>query len=395
MNVHAALADGLLDASAILTMAERESGGFGLADDALVSRLQALVSRINERGPYTPDQIRAMQDQVLRILANRLRIALDRKRNPAIAEEPILRPVFIIGFPRSGTTMLHSLLAEDPDVLKPQSWHMYAPSPPPGAGPVASGRYAYATRQVEAWSDFAPAQKALHPYVDKGAFQPIEDEELFALDLRSAYPFHFYRVPSLEPSMTLLSTDQIGAFRFHREMLQHLQWNTGQTRWICKGPSHQMNLAALLEVYPDALCIWAHRPIGEIYASNVAIRAATYDAIRGEPVDWSSQARGHVEAMKAAVDRLIASDLIDDPRVMHFAFREIASDPLAAVAKVYDKLGLPLTDAARRAMQEWLDDPENASDRYGRYPYTYEAFGLDRAWVEELFADYSARFGLA
>jgi hypothetical protein len=387
-------APGELLAADILRSAERESGAYGLADPHLVERLAGFVDWINGRGPYTADQARAIRDQLLRIVATRLKIALDRRRHPEIADEPIERPIFIIGFARSGTTLLHSLLAEDPDALAPQSWHMYSPSPPPGAGPVAAGRMAYADRMVAAWSDFAPAQKMLHPYVDKGAAQPIEDEELFSLDLRGAYPYHFYRIPDLEPGMTLLAGDPVGAFRFHRQLLQHLQWGTGKRRWVCKGPSHQMNLAALLEVYPDALCVWAHRPIGEIYASNVAIRSATFDAIRGRAVDWSSQARAHVEGLKAAVDTLLARDLIDDPRILHLSFRDIAADPVAAVRKVCDRQGRELSPEFEQRARAWLKDPENASDRYGKYQYSYEAFGLDQAWVEALFADYSKRFGL-
>ena len=233
----------------------------------------------------------------------------------------------------------------------------------------------------------------MHPYIDKGAFQLIEDEEIFTLDFRNAYPYHFYRVLTLD-SMATLQSDQVGAFTFHRELLQHLQWNTGKSRWVCKGPSGQMHLDALFAVYPDALCVWPHRPLGEIYASNVALRAAIFDTIGGSPRDWSSQARGHVMGMKAAIDRLIATDLIDDPRVLHLDFREIAGDPVEAVRKVYARQGRDLDGAMAGRVSAWLADPENAADRYGRYPYSYEAFGLDRGWVEELFADYSKRFGL-
>jgi hypothetical protein len=378
----------------IVLLAERESGAHGLVEQPLRDRVASLVGWINERGPYTAAQVDAMQRQIVQVLARRLRLALDRARFPAIAAEPIERPIFIIGFARSGTTLLHSLLAEDPEVLKPLSWHVYSPSPPPGAGPVVAERIAYAQRQVEAWMDFCPAQKPMHPYVDKGAMQLIEDEEIFTLDLRNAYPYHFYRVPTLHPSAVILGGEQADAFRFHREFLQHLQWNSGKTRWVCKGPSAQLHLDALFEVYPDALCVWPHRPLGEIYASNVALRAATYDTIQGKPVDWSSQAKAHVEGLWAAVERMIASDKIDDPRILHLPFREIASDPLAAVRKVCDAYGTEPTPEFERRARVWLDHPENAADRFGRYPYSYEPFGLDREWVEELFAPYSERFGL-
>ncbi|MDE2404381.1 MAG: sulfotransferase [Sphingomonadales bacterium] len=385
---------GQLDCDAIIELARRESGAHAWHDEALFARVAALVGWINARGPYESHDLRAMRQQVQRTLVARLRIALDRANIPAIADERIERPVFIIGFPRSGTTLLHSLLAEDPEAPSLRSWHVYSPSPPPGAGPIAAERIAMSQRLVEAWMDFCPAQKMMHPYVDKGAFQTIEDEEAFTLDFRNAYPFHYYRVPTLDPGAVMLSTDQVAAFRWHRELLQHLQWNTGKSAWVCKGPSHQMNLAALLEVYPDALCVWAHRPIGEIWASNVAIRAATYDTIAGHPQDWTAQAKTHVTAMKAAIDRLLADKLLDDPRVLHLSFREIAADPLSAVRKVCEKQGRALSPGFAQAAASWLADPENASDRFGRYPYSYEAFGLDRGWVEDLFADYSRRFGL-
>src|SRR5579864_793444 len=127
-----------LDFDEILLLAERESGAYGLADEALLSRARGLVERFNARGPYESFQIGGMRRQVVRMLAGRLKMLSDLQRYPAIAEEKIDRPVFIVGFPRSGTTLLHSLLAEDPEALKIQSWHVLSPSPPPGAGPVCS-----------------------------------------------------------------------------------------------------------------------------------------------------------------------------------------------------------------------------------------------------------------
>ena len=159
----------------ILALAENESGAFGLADEGLIARASGMVDWINERGPYTPDQLWAMRVQVQRVLTTRLKLKLDRKLFPAIAEETIDRPIFVIGFPRSGTTLLHSLIAEDPEALSLRSWHLYSPSPPPGAGPVVSERIAYAQRRVEEWMDFCPGQKPMHPYIDKGCLLYTSD----------------------------------------------------------------------------------------------------------------------------------------------------------------------------------------------------------------------------
>lgn len=377
----------------LVAMAERESGAYGLVDDDLKQRVAALVQWINQRGPYSHEQVQGMRTQLQQILANRLRVAADRKRFPAIAAEEIKQPIFIIGFARSGTTLLHALLAEDPDVHAPQSWHSLTPSPPPGAGPVCSGRIARANRAVERWIDFAPALLQMHPYCDQGAYQLIEDEEFFTLDFRNAYPCLLYRIPTLDV-MNINLVDGVDTFQFHREMLQHLQWNTGKTRWVCKQPSAQQNLEALFEVYPDALCVWAHRPLSEIYASNIAIRAATYDAINGRANDWSSQARERALLMKQGVERIMNNALIDDPRIVHVKFHELAADPVGIVKKIYQRGGLYVSSEFQQRINSWLTNPENRVDRHGRYNYSYEAYGLDKNWIRELFADYSNHFGL-
>lgn len=377
----------------ILTLAERDSGAYGMADEGLLARVRAIVDWINDLGPYTPDQTRAMSAQVRRLLATRLALLLDRKRFPGIGEERVERPIFVIGFPRAGTTLIHSLLAEDPDVLAPQSWHVFSPSPPPGAGPVAPERFAYAQRQVEAWMDLCPAQKPMHPYIDKGAFQLCEDEEFLSMDFRVTYPYHYSSVVTME-AYKVIDPDPHGAFSFHHDLLQHLQWNTGKRRWACKGPSNQGSLDGLFAAYPDALCVWPHRPMGEIYASIVALSMAVYDGICQRPLDWTGHARAVAEGLKAGFDAMLENALIDDPRVMHVPFREIAADPLGMVRQIYERQGLDVTPGFAARVSTWLDDPANAVDRYGRYPYSYEALGVERAWVEELFADYSKRFGL-
>ena len=79
---------------------------------------------------------------------------------------------------------------------------------------------------------------------------------------------------------------------------------------------------------------------------------------------------------------------------LHLSFRELSADPLGVVRQVYARAGRGVSAEFESRVAAWLADPENAVDRYGRYPYSYEAFGLDRAWVEDLFADYSRYFGL-
>lgn len=379
----------------ILELAERESGGFGIADAGLRDRVRSLVDWINARGPYTADQLDRMRRQIKQLLANRLRIALDRRQFPGIAAEKIERPLIVVGLPRSGTTLLHSLLAEDPEAQAPRAWHGLAPSPPPGAGPIAAGRIERARRHVERFLDFVPGLLPLHPYWDKGAESLIEDEELFTLDFRNAYPTQLYEIPTLDVMVELVGADVGATYGFHREFLQHLQWNTGRRRWACKGVYHQFQLDALFQAYPDAICVWPHRALTDIHVSMVTIAAAWYDEIGGGRIDWKQFARSSAEGVKAGLEYIMSNPLFDDPRVVHLRFGDITADPVAAVRRVYERAGLPLSDEHERRMRDWLADPANRADRYGRYPYTPEPFGLTREWLAQQFAAYHRRVGLS
>jgi hypothetical protein len=378
----------------LLRLAERESGAFGLADAALLARVKGMVEWINSRGPYTPDQVAGMRVQLQRILVNRLRLILDRAAFPGIAAERVERPIFVIGFARSGSTLLHGLLAEHPDALSPLVWHTRMISPPPGAGPIAPGRIAYANRFVEQWIDLCPGQLILHPYADMGAYMTIEDEEIYSLDFRNAYPSLYYRMPTLDVRVLMDDEDGRDTFRFHREVLQHLQWNSGKTHWVCKTGSAQGNLPGFFDVYPDALLVWSHRPVEEIYASNVAVRSVTFDAINGGGTDWTAQSRERALKMKAYLDQLMGSEMIDDPRIMHIPFHELSADPIGTVKKIQARRGGSVSPEYEERLRGWLADPGNKVDRYGRYPYSYEPLGFTKEWVRALFAGYSERFGL-
>ena len=383
---------GLLSFDRIVYLAENQTGYRGFMDSGLRDRLRKLVDWINARGPYSVDQAAQIRRQLQQLLAARLQLMGDRQRLPAIASEIIERPIFVIGFPRSGTTLLHSLLAEDPQVQAPRWWHSHAPSPPPGEGPVGPQRLAVAARALDQMLDFVPGMLPLHPYWDKGAEALVEDEELFTLDFRNAYPTKLYRVPSLEVMVDIADGDPPGAYRFHRELLQHLQWNTGKRRWVLKGVGHQFLLAPLFETYPDAICLWPHRDPVEIQASMLTIASVLYNEITGGSVDWKRQARAMLEGLKAGLDHAMADPLIDDPRVVHLRFKDLVADPIARVLKVYRQAGLTIAAEFAPRMRAWLDDPENRADRYGRYPYSYQPFGIDADWVRNLYVDYRRRY---
>lgn len=383
-----------LHAAELIRLAQRDSGVFGVVDQALLPRVTRFVEWITARGPYGEDEIARMRRTTVRVLSARLRLALDRKRIPAIAAEKIERPIFVVGLPRTGTTLLHALLAEDPAVHAPRAWHVHSPTPPPGVEGPCAGRLGIARRAIERLIDTVPGLLPLHPYWDHLEHTLIEDEEIFALDFRNAYPSQFLDIPTLDVDVDAAGGDMRGTYAFHREFLQYMQWNTGRRRWACKGVYHQFVLDSLFEAYPDAICVWPHRSMTDVHTSTVTIAAVLFDAINGGTIDWREYARTTALGIKAGLDHVMASPVVDDPRVVHVRFDAIAKDPVGVVRSVYERAALPFESEHERRMRAWLASPANRVDRYGRYPYDPASFGFTNDWIRELFADYHRRFGL-
>ena len=120
-----------LEESALLNKACEQTGLDDFGDESLFERLGILLqsfktdARLNFIG-----RVCAHSD-ILRILCNRLRLQADRKCHPEIADQLIRQPLFITGLPRTGSTLLHALLAQDPASRSPRVWEVMHPSPSP------------------------------------------------------------------------------------------------------------------------------------------------------------------------------------------------------------------------------------------------------------------------
>jgi len=381
-----------LDHRELIDSAGYATGHFDVLDVGFAGRVAKLIGWLNTHGRLTGDQLTAARKQLLQIIITRVLLAADRCRIPEIAAEKIERPIFVIGYSRTGTTLLHSLLAEDEGNQVPLWWHSHQPSPPPGERAVAQGRFDLAQGELQHLLEAAPRLLTMHPYWDKGNDALIEDEEIHTIDFQNVYPTLLYRVPAFLAMGA--NEDPIGAYRFQAQFLQHLQWNLPKRRWVVKGCFHQFYLKQLFDAFPDALCIWPHRDPIAVHSSTLAITSVLYGGITNGEMDWRRFAADYLAGMGDAMQAVLEDPLIDDPRIFHLRFKDLADDPIATIEKVYARAGISYTAAFELRMRAWLADPANASDRYGRYPYSLEPFGLKPEEVGAKFAQYSRRFGL-
>jgi hypothetical protein len=84
---------------------------------------------------------------------------------------------------------------------------------------------------------------------------------------------------------------------------------------------------------------------------------------------------------------------VGDDRFADLAWAELQTDPVAALATAYGKIGLEFPDRSRAAVTQWAAGHEPGT--HGRHSYELAQFGLDADAVQEQFARYMATYDAA
>ncbi|MDH3211293.1 MAG: sulfotransferase [Myxococcales bacterium] len=321
-------------------------------------------------------------------LITRLRVRDHRKRHPGVAEQEIRKPLFILGLPRTGTTVLFNLLAQDPGTRAPLSWEVQYPCPPPRAdGSGADSRIEKTQQQFANLSRVAPGLEAIHEF---GAELPQECVAITGHEFMSVQFHILFNVPGYQEWLDRQRF--VPALQYHRRFLQHLQSERSGERWVLKSPGHLAVLADLLEVYPDARIVHTHRdPVAAM--PSLASLSCSLRGIGSDAVDPRFVGRQQVELWEAHLRRAMrARDRSRDRAQQFFDVQceDVARSPIEVIERIYAHFDIPFRDEARERMRAFL--AANPRGQHGPHRYCLEDFGLDHATERARFADYCERF---
>lgn len=326
----------------------------------------------------------ALRSDLTRMLSNRLSLERDRNLYEPIRTQQIREPLFIVGLPRSGTTLLHTLLAADPAHRAPMIWEVMFPSPPTNERMNVRIRETQQSIRYLHW--LAPTFRQVHAL---GAEIPQECIGLTSPSMLSDQFDTMYRVPSYRS--WFLKQDLLPAYQYHHRFLQHLQHRQSGDRWILKAPAHMFALPALLNLYPDALFVQVHRdPLKAI--ASVSSLIAILRSIFSDHVDPTEVGRDALQYWSETMTNFMQQrNELSPHRFVDIYYSDIRKDPVAAAHKVYDHFRWKLTGEAEVRMRNVLaNQPPEES---GFHRYDPAQFGLTDAEVATLFRTYSARFG--
>ena len=372
------------DYDEMVAAAEREAGANDWGPDDPHAPLRILIKSLQEEANLCEDGRARAKSFVHSVLVARLKIVNDRKRYPEITKQEIVRPIFMTGSMRSGTSYLYALMSSDPKNIGVYEWQLHMPSPP-----ANHTDFDHAS-QIRRAEELVQSEGFLEPDVrDKHDYDPrlpAEDSAALAYSFLSfSYPFYFY-VPGY--AQYIAGIDNGPGYRIEKMFLQSLQYGVTGKQWVLKSPLHLSMLRELLSVYPDAHFVVNHRDPTRTLSSLMSL----LDAHRRQfgctvTVDrtfalmlMEGIASGYEDMMRRRKDPKVDAAFVDVNYV------DLERDPIGQVQKVYDNFGMSLHDSSRQAMAKYI--AEHRKGKHGKHRHKLEDSGLKIEEVLERFKTY-------
>jgi hypothetical protein len=333
---------------------------------------------------YLPGARERIEGRLEGALAARLQVERWIADHPGAVDTEIEGPVIIIGLPRTATTALLNLLAVDPRWRYVRAWEAERPVPPPDIATEADDPRAAAEREWLA-EDTTYAGKHIH---DAGG--PVDDAALLRLGFRNQE----LGVPAFEYTCWWRDCEMTATYAYHHKMLRLLQQARPPHRWLIKAPWHNFHLEELVATYPGARFLMTHRdPVKTIPSVCSLIQTAFSTSQPPDAVDLGGIGAFMLEHLQISIRRLMGfRDRHGDERFIDIHHAEFNQDPLAAVERIYDWLGAPLSDVARTDMTAWTE--RNRTGARGDHHYQGDDFGLAPDEIAAAFRPYTDRYGI-
>lgn len=323
------------------------------------------------------------------LLLNRRRLTRLWAEYAVILQGPVRKPLIILGLPRSGTSFLFNLLANDPAHRYLTNWETTVSQIPPKhipSSPMRDPRRRTGKVLMQFQRYLAPQLEEIHEFHLDG---PEECTPLLMQGFDTQALGGMFNVPDY--SRWLDGVDHLATYEHHKRVLQTLQTCYPAERWLLKSPDHLAGLDSILRVYPDACLVHLHRdPVQSV--SSWASLNATFRGICSARIDATELGAEILERLATDMDAYLKVRQTAAPeRFLDLPYKQLIAEPFSTVEIIYAHFGLPLSAAARSRIEIFLNaDREKARS----HRYTPEDFGLSAGAIRKRFADYMALFGL-
>ncbi len=380
---------GRMDADEILAAAKRSTGLADWGDDDFLVPLRRVVQASAEMTDLTPLARVVLRQSFIKAVENRLTRTAWLAAHPEVRNTGIDRPIFVLGFPRTGTTLLQNLLAQHPGRRGLRFWELTSPVPVHEDRWIDRERRRRATKWIiEAAYQIAPEMSAVH-YIDTDTY-----EECWPLFGTSFAVMNWDLQSGLRSygDFLMQDWDMTGPYREYELFLKVLLERWPADQLVLKCPEHLWFIDALLDVFPDACIVWTHRDPFDTVASYCSLMSLQWRTLYGH-IDRPKIGGYMQDRLHGGVTRAMEAHQRADPdRFFMVRFPDLVANPTAVVGQISDHFGFDVPDEMARGCRAWLDNKR--ADARGKHKYDASMYGLERDVLHNRFSDYIDTFGL-
>ena len=379
----------LPDRDHFINAAKAETGLSDFGDPWFFGHIDVLIPALNKTARLSEAGVYGASAMIQSALTRRLRHIDLVKKHPEILDEVVKVRAVLTGLPRTGSTMLHRMLASAPE-LTGVRWYEtqnYVPLPgeergnPQPRREAAKGILAYMLEAI-------PELMSIHPMsID----QPDEEVIILGQLFSSSMIESTYFVPDY--AEWLFEQDARPAYDDLITILKSLQWqDAGRTgkEWVLKTPGHLMALDRVLDTFPDATIVMTHRDPVSTVPSYCSMEASLY---KMGSTDISNAEIGHfwMGRLKAWLDHFMTvREQAGSNRFVDVNYKDQLSDPIAEASRVLEATGVPMSDDIRNGMADWIE--ANRREHRAPHQYAIEDFGLSKDQIIREFSKYREAF---
>jgi len=373
----------MLTSRDLIAEARTRTGLEDLGEDSFRESLERLLDSVNREAKFTDVGAYAFREMMIQSFTNRLQIEDWYRRHPEIDDEEIIAPVFGVGLPRTGSSLLSSLQALDPETRSLRTWEASQPCPPPIKGEeMADPRIERAAARIRMFEERYPAILSMVPM---GVHEPTEDFELMLNSMCCDYYYQYANCPSFMEWFHDPARDFSYGYRYHKRTLKLLQWRCPPKRWSLKMPGHDIMIEGLNKVYPDARFIMTHRDPQKVLPSIVPMVAVIREDLIQDPrTDLFSAVQ--IGIWEKSLKRLMDFRARHEDRFIDIYHTDLLADSVPEMERLYRWLGWPMPPDYIANLRAWRDANPKTDAKYETN------FTLDMDDLRRRLAFYSDRF---
>src|SRR6516165_5804852 len=346
--------------------------------------LSVLLDSLERDGDLDPATDVAVIGDLRRRLVNRLEVEHWYSEHPEDDDVVVQGPVDINGLPRTGTTALADMLSLDPQFRCLTGWEQTRPVPPPVAGEETDDprRQAF----VLMHESRSAQQKSMHIVEIDATMEATEILGMAFHGQQMTLPVHGYRA-------WWRGADLTETYQYHRRVVKLLGSRKPPELWLFKAPHHKFHLEALAHAYPDIRFVMTHRDPAKVVPSYTSLVSTIFPPAAGrrDLHALGAEVSDHLrDGMARAIEQRAR---VGEHRFFDVRHCDLVTDPRATVRRVYEWLGLELSEDMARMIFDWQE--AHAMGTGGTHRYTPEQFGLSAEQIRADYDFYIRRFDVA